>query len=320
MEYTISIRYFINLIPFLFMILSLLFSKIIKKQSKFITIPSTILLLIFFFLGFMNNARIPLREQITPNYHEHDGFSYERFGIEILTRNFRDFNKVIYIGNSINSDFRHQYYFGLGSQTKGYLTSKHNKEFNKMEKLIEGIDERYKSYYYEGVGYGLGKYFTYGGGLKSFQALLDSLKKIKEKNRVYCYIGLSEGIAKNIKLDRKTFLQNNFEKIENEYKKYFYPILGRSILNQESNINPTKKNLIYRGLGPVLYFESNFQSRTFNEMMKSIPEEYRASCLEGVGLLLENFYKRNFHKVQETIEELNSNDKFSAYKGVGRSI
>ena len=164
-------------------------------------------------------------------------------------------------------------------------------------------------------------YFTYGGDIKSFETLIDSFKRIKQKNRTYCYMGAAQGIIGNSDIG-KMFMQKYFEKIEKEHKKYFYPILGWYLLRQDrqSDIQPTEKKLIYRGLGPFLYFESNFQMSSFNEMMKPIPQEYRSACFEGIGMSLTSFHKRNFLKVQNTIDELSSDDKVSAYRGVGRSI
>ena len=324
-EKAIAFRYFIPLFPFIFIILSLFFSKVIGKEIKSKNIPFVFLLIIILSLGLLGNAKIYYYDT-TLTYKDLDGYYYERLGWTADKKFGHDFSKCLELGNKINPIYRHLYYYGIGWSMggRGLIWKKRFEKYIEMEELIQSAPEKYKSYYYQGIGYILGINSVYN----QFEQSINSLNRIDDKYKAYSYLGMAKAIKENLK--EGTNVKKLLPQINVKYRKFFDPILADSFLKYaldlkrvekaSSNMSETDRVYVYQGIGAFMFKESNYKAEQFKKAMQNIPLKYKYACYEGAGTEIGFYFRNRIKEIEKEINRFEPEDRIPAYIGVGRYI
>ncbi|OGL49482.1 MAG: hypothetical protein A3C43_03025 [Candidatus Schekmanbacteria bacterium RIFCSPHIGHO2_02_FULL_38_11] len=319
----LTYRYFIPLYPFIFIIFSLFFSKFDIKESK--NIPLILLLIILLFLGLFGSAKIPSYDRI-PTYRNLDGYSYERLGWTTVTKFDLDYKKYFELGDKINPVFRHLYYHGIGWSVggRGLVWVKKFKEFKNIYKLAEDVNPKHRSYYYQGIGYNVGFNSVYN----QYEKCIKGIEKIDEKYKPYAYLGMSIVINENCRED--TDIPRIVSAVDEKYRRFFYISLGEYYLKKmsldsfELAIEKTdKKNqfYLYYEAGAFLFkYYSHYKTDDFEKTMKwfFVPANFRDAFYEGAGSAIGFYYRNRANSIRDEIDKLESKERISAYRGLGR--
>jgi len=324
----LTYRYLTHLYPFIFIILAIYFSKSFKGKKGIYGLVLKFIFLGFLIIGFLGNIKIPSNDYKI-RYSDLDGFSYRRLGWTIPNKFGHDFAKYIELGQRIEPHFRHEYFDGLGFSIggKGIIWKKGFEKFLNLNQLIEKLDERYKSYYYQGVGYSVGFNSIYND-----KQCIKDLRRIEKKYRSYAFIGMAMAIYKNE--TRQTDIPSLIKSIPPEYRKYFYPVLGRYIYHHKWSIRDSIEYInqlglgsdeqldVYRGIGADIFLNSYYTLDRLNKEAEIIPREQRTAFYEGVGATIGFLYRKRLDKLSGLLKRCNINimEKRNIYRGIGRYL
>ncbi|OGL41094.1 MAG: hypothetical protein A3C43_06625 [Candidatus Schekmanbacteria bacterium RIFCSPHIGHO2_02_FULL_38_11] len=315
-------RYIIPLFPIFFIIIALFISKLTDNKKTIKKIFGYGILIILLILGAFSNSRIGYREGMT--YFDLDGFSYTTLALHTYYRFGNDFKKYVEQGEKMDPDYKHFYYLGLGKivNGRGLVWEKGFEEYKIFEKWISKIDIIYQSYYYEGIGFGVGEDIVYNQYKKPFFAL----NKIPGKKRYYAYLGVVR-LLEEKKLP-KTNIYELIKVIDRKYRKFFYPIWGKEVLEKSADFEKTiafveglekeEKEGVYKGLGIKLFSRSDFDINRFTKIIEPFPKNSRGFLYESAGEEVGFLNKNHISRIQDIIHSLSESEKQSVYKGIGR--
>jgi len=337
-----SYRYLVPLYPLFFIIVAVSLSDLTKSRNNIFSFSGYIVFIILIGLGVLNNFSIAKYDGVKS--WDINGFSYSRQGWFAGRRFGKEFNYYLESANKIDDTYRNQYYYGLGRHinARGLIWKKDFEEYCKIQKQIDNIDERYKVFYYEGIGYSL------GANIVKDESYMEKLsfsieKNIPENIRYYVYLGVAKLLDERV--SRQIKLTDILKSVDKKYWKIFYPLEARNLFLKDnfyksknieqiiSDINKMteeEKQSVYQGIGKILIQYSKYDLKTFNELIKTFPEDAKPLLFESAGQSMFQFEKRGVFvsmtddciakRLSDMPDYFQSTFLKSIYRGIGRYI